>query len=200
MQPLQICRECDTVYAPVRLRRGEVARCRRCRGVLARHPSLDVDASLAIALACAILFLIANFTPMLGVEVAGTRTQANIWHAVLSMTEGWICFAALALLVTTLVAPLVQVLLVIWLMMFARRHRRAPGFAVTLTLLHHLRPWSMSEVFLLGVLVAIVKLSHFLPIQIGSGVWALALLTVLLAVLGRLDPAAWWSLGETTSP
>jgi len=191
---INVCRECDTAYADVELGRDEVARCRACRAVVARHPHADVDKALAIAIACAILFLIANLTPVLGIEVAGTRTEANIWTAVVSMDNGWITLSAGVLVVTMLLAPLVQVVLVIWLLSFARAERRAPGFAHILALLHVLRPWSMTEVFLLGALVAIVKLSSFLPISTGPGVWALGALTILLAVLGRFEPSAWWEL------
>ncbi len=77
---------------------------------------------------------------------------------------------------------------------FARLRRRAPGFSRALVILHVLRPWSMSEVFLLGAMVAIVKLGGFIPIATGPGVWALALLTLCLAILGRFDPRSWWSL------
>jgi paraquat-inducible protein A len=191
---INVCRECDTAYADVELGRAEIARCRNCHAVVARHPHADVDKALAIAISCAILFLIANFTPVLGIQVAGTRTEANIWKAVLSMDNGWITLSAGVLVVTMLLAPLVQVVLVIWLLSFARFERRAPGFSHVLALLHELRPWSMTEVFLLGALVAIVKLSNFLPISTGPGVWALGALTVLLAVLGRFDPSSWWAL------
>jgi paraquat-inducible protein A len=191
---INVCRECDTAYADVELGRDEIARCASCHAVVARHSHADVDKALAIAIACAILFLIANLTPVLGIEVAGTRTEANIWKAVLSMNSGWIALSAGVLVVTMLLAPLVQVVLVIWLLTFARFQRRAPGFAHILALLHTLRPWSMTEVFLLGSLVAIVKLSNFVPISTGPGVWALGALTILLAVLGRFEPSSWWAL------
>jgi paraquat-inducible protein A len=95
-----------------------------------------------------------------------------------------------------LVIPVVQISAVLWLMSFARAHRRAPGFAPVLVVLHTLRPWSMSEVFLLGALVAVVKLSQFLPISTGPGIWALGILTGLIAVLSRFDPGSWWRLGD----
>jgi paraquat-inducible protein A len=57
-----------------------------------------------------------------------------------------------------------------------------------------MRPWSMTEVFLLGALVAIVKLANWVPIAAGAGIWAIAALTAVLALLGRCDPASWWSI------
>jgi paraquat-inducible protein A len=61
-------------------------------------------------------------------------------------------------------------------------------------LLHRMRPWSMTEVFLLGALVAIVKLANWVPITAGAGLWAIAALTMVLALLGRCDAASWWSI------
>ncbi len=196
---LIVCRGCDTVYGQVHLRRSEIARCNRCGGVVARYERADVDQALAIAAACAIMLLIANFTPVLGIEVAGTHTEANIWNAVLSIEQGWISIAALVLAVTMLLVPLIQVACVLWLMVFARYRRRAPGFSRVLVVLHVLRPWSMSEVFLLGSMVAIVKLGGFIPIATGPGIWALALLTLMLALLGRFDPRSWWALEHGTA-
>lgn len=196
MSELNACRDCDTVYAAVALRRGQIARCARCHATIAHHERADVDKALAVGSACAIALLVANLTPVLGVQVAGTHTEANLWQAVLSMQSGWMAVAALVLVFTMFLVPAVQIVSVLWLMGFAKVGRRAPGFSRVLVVLHLLRPWSMSEVFLLGSLVAVVKLSSFVPLETGPGVWALAALTVLLAVLGRFDPRSWWALGS----
>ncbi|MFZ0553078.1 MAG: paraquat-inducible protein A [Steroidobacteraceae bacterium] len=193
MPPL-ICRDCDTVYRSVSLRRGDVALCRRCGASLARHYSATPETGLALALAAAILFAIANLTPILSIKVGGVETKADIWYAVRSMQEGWISVAALGLALTTFLIPLAQIALLLWVLMFVTLSRPPPAFRQIMTLLHRLRPWSMTEVFLLGALVAIIKLSSWVPITAGTGIWALAGLTVVLAALGRCDPVSWWSI------
>jgi paraquat-inducible protein A len=55
-----------------------------------------------------------------------------------------------------------------------------------------LRPWGMVEVFLLGVLVAIVKLSAMARVIPGPALWAFVGLTVLLTVLVSFNPGALW--------
>jgi paraquat-inducible protein A len=195
MPPL-ICRDCDTAYRSVSLRRGEVALCRRCGASLARHYSATPETGLALALAAAILFAIANLTPILSIEVGGAETKANIWYAVRSMQEGWVSIAALGLALTTFLIPLAQIALLLWVMTFVTLSRSPPAFRQVMTLLHGLRPWSMTEVFLLGALVAVVKLASWVPITAGAGIWALAALTVVLALLGRCDPDSWWSIGS----
>jgi paraquat-inducible protein A len=171
-----------------------VAFCRRCDAVLARHFGADVESGLALVCAAAIFFAIANLTPILSIDIAGVETEANVWFAVRSLQQGWISVAALGLAVTTFLVPAVQIALLLWILLFARLRITPPGFGGIMNLLHRLRPWSMTEVFLLGALVAIVKLANWVPITAGAGIWSMAALTAVLALLGRCDPASWWSL------
>jgi paraquat-inducible protein A len=192
-----ICRACDAVYGAIRLRRGDVAFCRRCNTVLARYVGAKAESGLALVCAAAIFFCIANLTPILSIDIAGMQTKANIWFAVRSLQQGWVSVAALGLLTTTFLIPAAQIALLFWVLLFASAGYRAPAFGPIMRLLHRMRPWSMTEVFLLGALVAIVKLAKWVPITTGSGIWAIASLTAVLALLGRCDPASWWSISDT---
>src|ERR1700735_4140066 len=94
MNSILICRDCDTVYRSIPLQRGDVALCRRCDSVLARYFGADAESGLALILAAAIFFAIANLMPILSIEVGGLETKANIWFAVRSLQQGWISIAA----------------------------------------------------------------------------------------------------------
>lgn len=63
-----------------------------------------------------------------------------------------------------------------------------------LALLQSLRPWGMVEVFLLGVLVATIKLSGMATVIAGPALWAFVALTVLLTVVVSFDPRGLWDL------
>lgn len=193
---LVICQNCDTVHRPVLLARNEAAHCSCCDAVLARKHGLEIEQLLALTLAAALLFLTANLTPVLAIEFGGIRTEANVWTAALSLEQGWISAAALALALTMFLVPLLQIASLLWVLAFAAARQRAPAYRIALILLHWLRPWSMTEVFLLGALVVIVKLSAWVPVVPGEGMWALGGLTILLAILSRYDSGAWWSLVE----
>jgi paraquat-inducible protein A len=180
------------------LQANAAACCTVCDAVLARTRHPETDHVLALALAAGICLVIANVTPVLAIEFGGMHVEANIWTAVLSMQRGWFAGAALVLAVTTLWVPALQIAMLLWLLSFARAGRCAPGSRVILITLHRLRPWSMTEVFLLGALVAIVKLSNWVRVIPGEGIWALGGLTILLALLSRYDPRAWWGLALHT--
>ena len=74
------------------------------------------------------------------------------------------------------------------------RNHPVKGRNDPLVTLHRSRPWSMTEVFLLGALVAIVKLSGWVHVTPGVGIWGLASLTILLTILSLVEPKSWWSL------
>lgn len=66
--------------------------------------------------------------------------------------------------------------------------------------LEHLRPWSMLEVCLLGILVAIVKLAGMLDVHPGLGLWALAMLTVLIILISGKGIRRLWKDLEGVIP
>ena len=93
-----------------------------------------------------------------------------------------------------IVAPLLQIALLGWVLGFARAGRRAPGFSQVMRLLNHLRPWCMIEVCMLGTLVAVIKLSSFLQVLPGAGIWGMAVLMALLALIANRDMRWLWEL------
>jgi len=60
-------------------------------------------------------------------------------------------------------------------------------------LLRHVQPWSMMEVFLVGILVAVTKLVDMASVVPGLALWAFAALIVVLAAsMASLDEEAVW--------
>lgn len=138
---------------------------------------------------------------MLSIDFAGIHTQANVWQAAASLQSGWISGAGIALALTMALVPMLQIVLLLWVLACAQWGQRAPGLRAALVVLHRLRPWSMTEVFLLGVLVVIVKLSSWVPVSAGVGLWSLGALTVILTLLNLKEAHIWWSLdrnGDST--
>jgi paraquat-inducible protein A len=74
------------------------------------------------------------------------------------------------------------------------RERRPAGFALLVRVMQSLRPWGMIEVFLLGVLVAIVKLSSMATVVPGPALWAFMALTVMLTAVLSFNPGAFWEM------
>lgn len=195
---LIICEHCDSVYERPVLARNQTAHCRRCGALLARGRSLTTDQLLALTVAAAILFVFANVFPIMSISMQGLSNETTLWHTVEALAQGRITLIALVAGLSIIFAPALQIILLAWVLMYARSGRIAPGFRTCMRTLDHLRPWSMLEVFLLGVLVAIIKLGGMLEVHPGTGLWAMSILAVLIILIGGRDVRRLWDeLGVT---
>ncbi|MFC4820205.1 paraquat-inducible protein A [Dokdonella ginsengisoli] len=189
---LVVCEHCDSVYRRRALGDDEIARCTRCDAVLYRASRLDVDHLLALTLTAAIVFVIANVCPVIRIAVGGMHNEATLLQSISALSQGSALVVGLVAAMTLFVVPLLQIALLCWVLPFARANRRAPGFVPAMRVLHRIRPWSMTEVFLLGVLVAIVKLSGVLNVIPGPGTYATVALTVLATLIAKRDVHLLW--------
>ncbi|RDI20052.1 MULTISPECIES: paraquat-inducible protein A [Pseudacidovorax] len=203
-----VCEGCDAVFRAPRLRPREIAHCPRCGTELARHPGQQRERLLPLTLASLILFAIANLFPIVEIELQGRTSQTTLAGAVVVLAGEGMSPVALLVLATTLIFPLAQLCILFYLQVAPRvwkagqadgdaaagPSQRPPGFAVLVRALQSLRPWGMVEVFLLGVLVAIVKLFGMATVVLGPALWAFVGLTVLLTTLLSFDPRSFWGM------
>ena len=191
---LIICEYCDAVYRPVPLNRHEKAFCQCCGAVIERFNSVTLQQRMALSVTAAVLLCFANFYPLMSIKMQGLHNAATLWDSVQALSHGAITFIALVAAVAIIVAPSVQALLLMWVLGFALRLERAPGFKWCMRWLEALRPWSMLEVCLLGALVAVVKLAGLLDVTPGIGLAALAVLSVLMIKVAGKDIRSLWEI------
>lgn len=187
-----VCEYCDTVVRRVALAHGARARCPCCRGPLYRDYRLNLDATLALALAGMVALVMANVYPVMVMNVRGLQGSTTFWQSVMALDDGGFVSVAVAVAVAGLVAPVVQLGLLLYVCTGLRCGVRAPGSARALHLLRHVRPWSMIEVLLMGALVATVKLAGMANITPGAGLFALLGLTLCVTVLATDDLSRLW--------
>src|SRR5450830_1520502 len=157
---LIVCEECDAVHRRPVLRRGEIARCLRCDCELERDTGSRQQRLLPLTVASLIMFVIANSFPIVQIELQGLSSETTLVGAVKVLGGEGMSLVALLVMATTILFPLVQLLVLFYLLLPSTRAMPRLGTKVLLRLMHAVRPWGMVEVFLLGVLVALVKLSH----------------------------------------
>jgi len=191
---LVVCEHCDSVYRRRPLGRGELARCERCAAVLYRASRLDIDRWLALTVAAAIVFVIANVCPVIRINLQGLHNESTLWQAAAALAHGAAAPIALPTALSVIIVPFLQISLLGWVLIHARCGRRAPGFAQAMRMLVALRPWSMIEVCLLGILVAVIKLSSMVQVAPGAGIWAMAVLMVLITLIASRDVHGLWEL------
>ncbi|NII10079.1 paraquat-inducible protein A [Oleiagrimonas sp. C23AA] len=196
MPPLIVCEHCDAVYQRRTLARGESARCQRCHAVLYRAPWLSVHAMLALTVTAMLCFVMANSWPIVALGLNGKDNASTLWGAIIAVWGAGVPLIAVLAALTLFFFPLAQILLFTWVLMFLRFHRRPPAFAPAMRAIRLLRPWAMIEVFMLGTLVALTKVSSLFDLEMRPGVILFAGLTVTLTLVTTFDVRDLWTLKQ----
>jgi len=196
---LTACHECDLLVHEVDRQQTSrySALCPRCGALLYRHSRHSLEHTLALACACLVLLVVANTFPVVGLNIQGQRIDTTVIGAALQLWREDMLAVAILVLVTTTLTPLLEMAAVIWLVLPLMLGRRPPAFARVFRMLQAAHPWAMVEVFLLGILVALVKLSHLAEVLPGPAMWCFgALMLLLTAVSAIIEPRDLWRAWE----
>jgi paraquat-inducible protein A len=191
---LLLCHGCDAAYRRRALVRGEKARCWRCASLLGHGAAYSLSTWLALVVTTTVVFIFANAFPVAVISLGGLESQATIWQSVLALSEGPGAPVAVTAALITIGIPALQLGTLLWILAFAVRGRRCPGFVEAMRILRVSKPWGMVEVCLLAILVALVKLSGFVHVVAGVGVAATIVLAPLMAVVTNRDTQDLWAL------
>jgi paraquat-inducible protein A len=195
-----VCEGCDAIYRRVPLAPCEVSRCPRCGTELDRHAGDQSSRVLPLTVACLILFAIANLFPIVEIQVQGLTSETTLAGAVIALTTEGMSPVALLVLATTILFPLLQLCILFYLLVPMAYERRPTGFKILVNALQALQPWGMIEVFLLGVLVAIIKLGSIAKVIPGPALWGFVALTVLLTAVLSFNPRTFWEMAFEPRP
>ena len=194
---LVACHDCDLLCGIGELPEGGRALCTRCGGVLRHRRRNSIERTLALALAASVLFVVANAFPFLSFEMQGRVTQTTLATGVFDLWEQGVPQIAVLVGFTAVLAPLAQLALLLYLLLPLHFDRVPWQMPWMFRLLRHIQPWSMMEVFLVGILVAVTKLVDLATVIPGLALWAFGgLIVVLAGALASLDPEAVWERAE----
>lgn len=196
---LLACPECDQLVRDVTPSGvGGWIICPRCAAPLYWDGPNNLERALALAVTAIILLLVANLFPVIGMEFQGLRVETTVLGAAWQLWRMEMPFVAVLVVLTIVLVPALEALGIAWLVAFLWAGRRPPAFVAIFRGLQLAHPWTMLEVFMLGVLVALVKLSHSADILPGLAIGAFtALMFVFAALASTLDQRALWQSWET---
>ena len=168
--------------------------CPRCGAVLFRHRPNSIERSLALTFASITLFLLSNSFPFLAIKSSGLVQETTLLTGVMELWKQGLYGLSTVVLITCVLVPLVQmagllyVLVPLWVM-----RCRAPFAAAVFRFVMEVAPWGMMEVFMIGILVALVKLGHMATIVPGISVFSFGwLIVVMAAAISSLDQSLLW--------
>ncbi len=188
------CHDCDLLHRRRALARGEKAHCARCGALLYRGGhERAVEVPLALSLASLICLLLAHVYPLLDFGMGGRVQEATLLSGVFELWWlGYEPLAALVLLVSAAM-PVARLLAYLALLVPLWRGRKPWQHRRAFRVVAALAPWAMTEVYLLGLLVAYVKLAELASLTLEAAFFAFIAHIVLSAEASTmLEPDALW--------
>ncbi len=187
------CPDCDLLQRIPALAPGGRAACVRCARSLAKQPSGPRDLPLALTVAAAIMLIVCNTLPLMELHVVGRFASTTIaggayemWLQGQRITSVLVAFCAV-------IAPVGYVSFMLVLLIAVRLPSVPPWAGEMLRWVGHLQVWSMLEVVMLGILVALVKIAELATVDPGIGMYAFGAVILLMpAIAVNVDRREIW--------
>jgi paraquat-inducible protein A len=169
----QACHECDLLITlPNKLEDNQSLLCPRCKHVQWTKHKNPIDKTLAISLTALMLLIIANAFPFLSFEAQGQARSITLIQASNELAAQGFYLLAFLVYVFVLLFPAIYLACLLALALPIKLGIPAPMGIMLGRTLSYLLPWIMTEVFIVGVLVALIKIIELADIVFGIAFWA----------------------------
>jgi len=176
------------------------ARCPRCASALHLRKPDSIRRTLAMLAAATALCLPAHLLPMLTIVELGRVTPSTIIGGMLTFWESGDYPIALVIFAASIVIPIIKIVTLLWLCAAASGWLHpSPAALVRLHgITELLGRWSMVDIFVVGILVALLQLGNYMSVIPGPGSLAFAGVVVftMLAAMA-FDPRLLWDRLDT---
>ncbi|RPJ82819.1 MAG: paraquat-inducible protein A [Deltaproteobacteria bacterium] len=199
MQPTSfiICHDCDLIQKKPDTSAVGTLRCVQCDAVLQKTGKGNTDTTLALVIAGIILFILINSFPFLTFRMSGQLQETTLITGIeMFFIQGWWPIGLLVFLATIL-SPAFHLLGLLYILLLLKFGLKMPGVPRIMRIITAFQPWSMVEIFMLGILVTVVKLSNDGEITAGVSLFALMAFTfVQAAIFYTFNPHQIWEKCE----
>jgi paraquat-inducible protein A len=196
---LVACHVCGLVSPWCEPPPGRRAGCPRCHATLHRRKPESVARTAALVLTAALFYVPANLLPVMTVVYSGRKEITTIvGGAELLYREGQVAVAALVVF-ASVVVPVVKMLGLSWMVLATVRgsRTRRRDRAALYRLIEAVGRWSMLDIFMISILVALVKLRTLATVEAGPGAIYFAMVVILtMLATATWDPRLGWDAPE----
>lgn len=176
------CHECDLIVDIPVLRDAQKASCPRCGFVFTRFFSHARSKLFAFSTTSLIFLFLALTFPFLALTSRGNQKTVSFIQALQSMGEETYLSVVIFMLVTTVVIPALVLLGINYVLLSSKLENQLPYTKNILRLVFYMQPWNMTEIFLLGILISMVKITSLAHIQFGWSFFAFIFYIISMAM------------------
>ncbi len=195
---LVLCHECHELN---RLIDPDGQNCLRCGARIHPRRPNSLGRTWALLITAALLYLPANLLPIMTVRSLGKGTPDTIMSGVITLVQHGMLPIAAVVFVASIVVPTFKLLGIgLLLVSVQRRQRLSPRQRIFMfRFIEWIGRWSMLDIFVIAILVAVVNFGSLASVEAGFGAVAFASV-VILTMLAALtfDPRLIWDNTETS--
>jgi paraquat-inducible protein A len=195
-KPVQIaCHECDLLLDLEHMVEGNKALCPRCGYTLTAVHKKAVDKIVAYSSAGLIFLLLASIFPFITFSAQGQDRTVTLFQSIAILVTERFPELSILIFLFVIVFPAVLLLCILYVYISIKNHAIYPGSKFLLKLIVFLQPWSMSEIFLISILVSFIKVASLADVSLNMSFAAYVLFVCSTTiVLLNLDKHQAWKL------
>lgn len=193
------CHACGRLSRRRRLPPGRRAVCPHCGAALHTRKSNSLGRTWALVIAAAILYIPANTLPVMTVVSFGQGEPDTILSGVRALIAEGMWPLALLVFFASITVPMVKLTGLVYLLMSVHlKSRWRPRDRTRLyRLIEMIGRWSMIDIFMISILVALVRLGSIATVDPGAGATSFAAVVVLTMLASEsFDPRLMWDALE----
>ncbi|WP_448149910.1 paraquat-inducible protein A [Labrys miyagiensis] len=188
------CR-CETCGLVSNLDENGKGHCPRCLAHLHHRKPASLSRTWALVTTAAILYIPANLFPVMTVVSLGHGEPDTILSGVVALADAGMWPLALLVLFASILVPVLKLVGLVVLLITTqsastwRLHERT----VLYRIIEFVGRWSMIDIFMISILVALVQLGEIATIQPGIGAIAFASVVIITMIASEsFDPRLMW--------
>lgn len=192
------CHECDLLLNLPVLDNGQRANCPRCNHLLSSNPSNGLEHALAYSVAGLVFLLFANLFPFLAFQASGREQEMTLLQSSIALYLNGREILSAFVLMFIIVTPAVLMAFIIWVLTpILLYNKRFTGSYWLGRVIFQTTPWSMAEIYLIGILVSVTKIASMATVIIGVSFWAYVGFTICFTLaIAKIDRFHFWQTLE----
>jgi paraquat-inducible protein A len=168
--------------------------CTRCATTLHGRKPGSINRSLCLLIAAAMLYIPANVYPVMVITSLGSTQPFTIFAGIMELLNAGLWPLALLVFFASITIPLMKLALLAYMLWQTQRRKRLHLLGKTriYRFVEFIGRWSMIDVFMISILVALVRFGQLTTIQASIGAPCFAAVVVIMFAVQFFDPRLMW--------
>lgn len=188
------CHQCDLLLTNLTAPMGCKLVCPRCGATQHRNMERSIAHTLSLSISGILLFIPTATLPLLEFSLFTFGAKNTLMNGVQALFAAGYLWLASIVLFCSVIAPLGKFVMLVYICWGSAWARLRKSVARTLRWYEHLQEWGMLDVYMLGILVALVKMADLGKMEVKPGLYCfVAMMVAASAAQVSFDPETVWA-------